>query len=189
MKKQIQKNISSRVGSIILFSLTIIVLIIYSYLSSKEDDSLYDMVRVNIPKISIVDKRVGADPLNAYYMIGSEVFKLENGKGVVLEEKKDVPINVSGNPIIADLDNKNVKDDAIMILSKVSDNDNKLYYVTASIKNFYGYKGLNAILLEGVSEVNSVNYENGFIKVNGVVDKKSVISYFGIKDNKLIKVN
>ncbi len=177
MKKEIQKDIPTRKGSLILLFLTMVVIIIYAYLSDSQSRlDLYEFIPLEIPKIEIVDKKVGVDPLNAFYLIDGQVVKLENGASP--------EFGIVRSPLIVDLDEDGVNDDAILVLGKGLEGKHS-YYITAAIKYFYGYKGVNAVLIKDALTVDKVSYTDKRIKVDYSLGKRKEAAYFQLVDNQL----
>jgi hypothetical protein len=156
-EKKNNKEVPTWVGAVILFALTVVAICIYSYYATIDRNSgLYDLDPLNIPKIEIVDRRVGVDPLNAFYMIDGELIKLTDGK-------YGDSVSVVGNPVIGDIDGNGVKADAVLVLSKKKEAATD-YYIVAAIKAFSGYKGTNAVI-RGDSPIEEIKIEDGAIKL------------------------
>lgn len=191
MNKKSQKNIPTEVGTAILFILTIIVIVIYSYYANiQRNSSLYDVPSINIPKIINV-KKTGVDPLNAYYLVDKNTIKLENGtyeKSIENSSAKEV-IKIFGNPVIGDLNGDGVQADAAIILTQDLGGSGTFYYLVASVKNFYGYKGSNAVFLGDRIEIDKLNIKNGIIELtyldraekDSMADKPSIRKAFSLK--------
>jgi hypothetical protein len=165
MKKNQQNNIPTGIGTVILFALTLIVIMIYSYYANiQRNSTLYEIPRINIPKTTA---NIGTDPLNAYYLIDNKTIKLENGlyeKDIENSSAKEM-IKILGNPTIGDLNDDGIQDDAAVILTQDSGGSGTFYYVAAAIKNSYGYKGSNTVFLGDRITIDKVNIKKGLIEI------------------------
>lgn len=165
MKKNQQNNIPTGIGTVILFALTLIVIMIYSYYANiQRNSTLYEIPRISIPKVTA---NIGTDPLNAYYLIDNRIIKLENGlyeKDIENSSAKEI-IKILGNPTIGDLNDDSIQDDAAVILTQDSGGSGTFYYVAAAIKNSYGYKGSNTVFLGDRITIDKVNIKKGLIEI------------------------
>lgn len=174
------RQISTKNGSLILLILTVIVIIVYSYLASvqRQNSYLYDIIPLNIPNLSLIDQRSGADPLNTFYMIDDQVIKFVNGEAESMKVDK--------TPLMTDLTKDGIRGDAVLVLVKETESI-KEYYITAALKKSYGYKGLNGINLKGASEIIHISYDNDMIKVIYKENKEEKTVHIIVQENILVR--